>query len=46
MEGLTPTVKHGEEADRGTQMLGICCNRQQGLSHCPEENAVDFPGIL
>jgi len=27
MEGLTPTVKHGEEADRRTQMLGICCNR-------------------
>ena len=46
MEGLTPTVKHGEEADRGTQMLGICCNRQQGLSHCPEENAVDCPSIL
>ena len=27
MEVLTPTVKHGEEADRRTQMLGICCNR-------------------
>jgi hypothetical protein len=26
MEGLTPTVKDGEEADRGTQMLGICGN--------------------
>src|SRR5215471_20706877 len=27
MEVLTPTVKHGEEADRRTQMLGICSNR-------------------
>src|SRR5215468_4068576 len=27
MEVLTPTVKHGEEADRRTQTLRICCNR-------------------
>jgi uncharacterized protein (DUF427 family) len=26
MEVLTPTVKHGEEADRRTQPLRICCN--------------------
>jgi hypothetical protein len=26
MEVLTPTMKHGKEADRRTQMLGICCN--------------------
>src|SRR5262249_11955092 len=46
MEGLTPTVKHGEEADRRTQMLGVSRNSQQRLGHCPEENAVDDPGIL
>jgi hypothetical protein len=27
MEVLTPTVKHGEEADRRTQTLRICGNR-------------------
>ena len=46
MEGLTPTVKHGEEADRRTQMLGVSCDRDQRLSHGPEENVVDDPSIL
>jgi hypothetical protein len=43
MEVLTPTVKHGEEADGRTQMLGSAATGSQPL---PEENAEGSPGIL
>jgi hypothetical protein len=46
MEVLTPTVKHGEEADCRAKMLGVRRDGQQRLGHCPEEDAVDYPGIL
>ena len=46
MEVLAPGVEHGQEADCRPQMFGVCGNREQGLGHRPEENAVDSPGIL
>ena len=46
MEILTPSVKHGQEADCRAQMLGVRRDGQQRLGHSPEENAVDYPGIL
>ena len=46
MEVLTPGVKHGQEADCRAQVLGVRRDGQQRLGHCPEENAVDSPGIL
>ena len=46
MEILTPGVKHGQEADHRTQMLGVRCNREHCLGHRPEEDAVDGLGVL
>ena len=46
MEILTPTVKHGEESNGCTEVLGVRRDRQQRLRHCAEEDAVDCPGIL
>ena len=38
---LSPTVKYGEEADLGAQMLGIGRDGRQGLGSGSEEYAVD-----
>ena len=46
MKILTPTVKHGQEADCRTQMLGVRRDRQHRLGHRPEEDAVDCLGVL
>jgi hypothetical protein len=46
VEILTPSVKHGEEADGRTQMLGVRRDGEQGLGNCPKEDAVDDPGIV
>jgi len=46
MQILTPRVQHGQEADSRTQSLGIRRNGKQGLADCPEEDAIDRPGIL
>ena len=40
-QALSPTVKYGEKADLGAQMLGIGSNGGQGLGSGSEENAVD-----
>src|ERR1700686_2546874 len=46
MEILTPSVKHGQETDGRAQVPGVCRDGEHRLGHCPEENAVDYPGIL
>jgi hypothetical protein len=43
---LTPSVKHGEEADGRAQMLGVRRDGEQCLGNCPKEDAIDDPGIL
>ena len=43
---LSPTVKYGEKADLGAQMLGIGSNGRQGLGSGSEEYAVDEIFVL
>ena|ERR1700720_323612 len=43
---LSPTVKYGEKADLGAQMLGIGSDGGQGLGRGSEENAVDEIFVL
>ena len=43
---LSPTVKYGEKADLGAQMLGIGSNGGQGLGSGSEQNAVDEIFVL
>ena len=43
---LSPTVKDGEKADLGAQMLGIGGDARQGLGSRSEENAVDEIFVL
>src|SRR5690606_34012210 len=43
---LAPGVQHGEEADLGTQMLGICGDGAQGLGGGAEEKTVDERLVL
>jgi len=46
LEGLSPTVQHGEEADFRSQMLGIGGNCLKSFGGGPEENAIDHFLIL
>jgi hypothetical protein len=41
MEVLSPGVKHGEEADLGTEMFGIGSDLEQGLGSGAQEKMVD-----
>ena len=43
---LPPTVKHGEETDLGSQMLGVGRDGSSGFGRGPEENAVDHLLVL
>ena len=43
---LSPTVKYGEKADLGAQMLGIGSDGGQGLGSGSEEHAVDEVFVL
>src|SRR5258705_11711777 len=43
---LSPTVKYGEKADLGAQMLGIGSDGGQGFGRGAEENAVDEIFVL
>src|SRR6266481_1787725 len=43
---LSPTVKYGEKADLGAQMLGIGSDGGQGLGRGAEEHAVDEIFVL
>ncbi len=43
---LSPTVKYGEKADLGAQMLGIGRDGGQGLGRGSKENAVDEIFVL
>jgi len=43
---LSPTVKYGEKADLGAQMLGIGSDGRQGLGSGSEEYAVDEIFVL
>jgi hypothetical protein len=43
---LSPTVKYGEKADLGAQMLGIGSDGRQSLGRGSEENAVDEIFVL
>src|SRR5713226_10408060 len=43
---LSPTVKYGEKADLGAQMLGIGSDGGQGLGGGSEQNAVDEIFVL
>ena len=42
---LSPGVQDAEEADLGSEMLGICCDFEHGLSASPEEQIEEQPGI-
>ena len=43
---LSPSVQHGEKADLGSKMLGICGDGGQRLGCCSEQNAVDEIFVL
>src|SRR5713101_1092036 len=43
---LSPTVKYGEKADLGAQMLGIGSDGGQGLGSGSEQNAIDEIFVL
>ena len=43
---LTPTVKHGEEADLGAEVLGIGGDGVQGFGGGAEQNAIDHFFVL
>ena len=43
---LSPTVKYGEKADLGAQMLGIGSDGRQGLGSGSEEHAVNDIFVL
>src|SRR5207302_11370626 len=43
---LAPTVKHGEEANLSTQVLGIGGDGAQGRGGGPEQNGIDHFLIL
>ena len=45
-QALSPTVKHGEEADLGAQMFGIGGNGAQGFRCGPEEKVVPHFFVL
>ena len=46
MQGLPPSMKHGDEPELGAGMLWIGGNDAQCLSHCSEEDGVDGRLIL
>ena len=46
MQILTPGVEHGEEADGGSQMLGVAGDGQQGLGGSSEQDAIDDFGVV
>jgi len=46
MEVLPPGVEHHQEADLGTQVLRIPCNREQGLRGSPKKEAVNLSFVL
>ena len=46
VEILAPSMKHGQEANRGAQMLGVRRDCQQGFGGCAKKDAVDCSGIL
>src|SRR5947209_5260415 len=46
LEGLSPTVQHGEEADVRSQMLGVGGNRLESFCRGPEENSIDHFLVL
>jgi hypothetical protein len=39
-------VQHGKEADPGTEMLGVFCYSEQGLSDGTKEQAIEEPLVL
>jgi peroxiredoxin len=41
-----PSVKHGEKADLGAQVLGISGDGEQGLRRGSEKNAIELSLIL
>ena len=43
---LAPSVKYGEKADLGTQVLGISGDGEQGLRRGPEQDAIELSLIL
>ena len=45
-ERLSPRVEHGEEPDRGAQVLGVGCDGAEGLGDGSEEDAVDHRVIV
>src|SRR6516162_4777348 len=46
LEVLSPTVKHGEETDLSSQVLGIGCDGRQGFGCCMEEDAINHFLVL
>src|ERR1700728_3311657 len=46
LEALTPTVKHAEETDLGTEMPGIARDLKQRLGAGAKEQVVDQPLVL
>ena len=45
-EGGAPGVQHCSDADAGTQMPGIGCDRERGLGCGLHEQIVDHPFVL
>ena len=43
---LTPSVKYGEKADLGAQVLGISGDGEQGLRRGPEQDAIELSLIF
>ena len=39
---LAPSVKYGEKADLGAQVLGISGDGEQGLRRGPEQDAIEL----
>jgi hypothetical protein len=39
-------VKHGEKADLGAKVLGICGDGESGLRRGPEQDSIDLSLIL
>jgi hypothetical protein len=44
-QGLSPTVQHAREADRGAEVLGVAGYVMQRLRDRGEEQAIAEPGI-
>ena len=43
---LAPSVKHGEKANLGAEVLGISSDGKQGLGRGPEQDAIELSLIL